>query len=179
MVDAAIELFAQQGFPGTGVAAIAERAGITPSAVIHHFGSKDAVLQAVLDEYDARAVARVARRAGGVDGLVEQLIADAEYMISERGLALVHVVLQAEHLDGHSSVRERFRERSRVLRGHIAAVVGSERPDMDAGAVATELLAFLEGAVTLWLLDPGTVDLPALYRGYLGRLFRPAEGSTA
>ncbi|SMD21901.1 hypothetical protein [Kibdelosporangium aridum] len=42
---------------------------------------------------------------------------------------------------------------------------------MDAGAVATELLAFLEGAVTLWLLDPGTVDLPALYRRYLDRLF--------
>nr|WP_143446815.1 TetR family transcriptional regulator C-terminal domain-containing protein [Kibdelosporangium aridum] len=68
-------------------------------------------------------------------------------------------------------VAQRFRERAKLLRHHISDTIHRERPDMDAGAVATELLAFLEGAVTLWLLDPGTVDLPALYRRYLDRLF--------
>ncbi|WP_031112422.1 helix-turn-helix domain-containing protein, partial [Streptomyces sp. NRRL S-146] len=50
MVDAAIELFARQGVRGTGVAAVAERAGATPSALIHHFGSKDGLVRAVLEE---------------------------------------------------------------------------------------------------------------------------------
>ncbi|MFC0107251.1 TetR family transcriptional regulator C-terminal domain-containing protein [Kibdelosporangium aridum] len=125
----------------------------------------------MLDEYDARAAARVTKHVGGIKGLVDALVADAEYMTSERGLALLHVVLQAEHLSGESPVRERFRERASLLRHHISDTIRRERPDMDAEAVATELLAFLEGAVTLWLLDPGTVDLPALYRGCLDRLF--------
>lgn len=128
-------------------------------------------MQAVLDEYDARAAARVTSHAGGINGLVKALIADAEYMTSERGLAMLHIVLQAEHLFDESTVHERFLQRARRLRHHISDTIRRDRPAMDAEAVATELHAFMEGAVTLWLLDPGTVDLPALYRGYLARLF--------
>lgn len=48
--DAAIELFAAQGFGGTSVKAIAEVAGVSPGLVIHHYGSKDA-LRRVCDEH--------------------------------------------------------------------------------------------------------------------------------
>ncbi|MEV0680900.1 helix-turn-helix domain-containing protein [Actinosynnema sp. NPDC050436] len=235
LVDAAIELFGQQGYAATGVAAIATRAGVTPSAVIHHFGSKENLLRAVLDEFDVRAAARVAehlvgvgpaceagtgidgaatpnsshvgdgavpaepestsvatpaqsdggarstpakpgggvatpdrpdgggRFAGGKAGLVAALLADADYTMAHAGLATLHVVLQAEHLSATGSeVRERFLARNRALRRAFAEVVG------EVGAA--ELVAFLEGALTLWLLDPATVDLRALYESYLSRL---------
>ncbi|TQM81495.1 TetR family transcriptional regulator [Saccharothrix saharensis] len=163
LVDAAIELFGAQGYAGTGVAAIAARAGVTPSALIHHFGSKENLLKAVLDEFDARAAARVSRHADqGVEGLKAALLADADYTMAHKGLATLHVVLQAEHLAGDTDVRARFLARNRALRRAFAARLGEDR--------ATELVAFLEGALTLWLLDPGTVDLRALYEGYLRRL---------
>lgn len=164
MVDAAIELFGQQGYAGTGVAAIAARAGVTPSAVIHHFGSKENLLRAVLDEFDARAAARVSGHLdGGKGGLIAALLADAEHTAQHAGLATLHIVLQAEHLAAlGSEVRERFLTRSRALRSACAALLGEE--------AAVELAAFLEGAVTLWLLDPERVDLPALYARYLSRL---------
>ncbi len=38
--DAAIEVFAQEGFAQATVRAIAARAGVSPGLVIHHFGSK-------------------------------------------------------------------------------------------------------------------------------------------
>ncbi|MFC7616599.1 TetR/AcrR family transcriptional regulator [Actinokineospora soli] len=64
LVDAAIELFGAHGYANTTVAAVAEKAGVTPSALIHHFGSKENLLRAVLDEFDARSAARVAEHAG-------------------------------------------------------------------------------------------------------------------
>lgn len=145
------------------MAAVAARAGVTPSAVIHHFGSKENLLKAVLDEFDARAAARVAEHVDrGVDGLKAALLSDADYTMEHKGLATLHVVLQAEHLAGDSEVRTRFLARNRALRRAFADRLGADR--------AAELAAFLEGALTLWLLDPETVDLRALYEGYLRRL---------
>lgn len=163
IVDAAIELFGRNGYAGTRVAAIAKAAGVTPSAVIHHFGSKENLLKAVLDEFDARAAARVTSK-----DLVRALLDDAEYTMAHKGLATLHTVLQAEHLATESEVRERFRTRNRLLRRHFAEVLG------EAGA--TELIAFLEGALTVWLLDPETTDLRAMYERYLARLDAPSAG---
>ncbi len=54
IVDAALALFAERGYPGVSVRDIAERAGTTHGLLRHHFGSKDGVWRAVLDEADAR-----------------------------------------------------------------------------------------------------------------------------
>ncbi|MEX0790299.1 MAG: TetR family transcriptional regulator [Actinomycetota bacterium] len=53
--DAAITLFGDRGFDGTGMRAIAASAGVSPALVIHHFGSK-AGLRRVCDEYVAAVV---------------------------------------------------------------------------------------------------------------------------
>ncbi|HKJ12882.1 MAG TPA: TetR family transcriptional regulator [Ornithinimicrobium sp.] len=47
--DAALALFGERGFPRTTVRAIAERAGVSPGLVVHHFGSKDGLRDAVDD----------------------------------------------------------------------------------------------------------------------------------
>ncbi|MGB7449437.1 MAG: TetR family transcriptional regulator [Ornithinimicrobium sp.] len=47
--DAAIELFGERGFRATTVRAIAEHAGVSAALVVHHFGSKDGLRQAVDD----------------------------------------------------------------------------------------------------------------------------------
>ncbi|MDX3658289.1 helix-turn-helix domain containing protein [Streptomyces sp. ID05-26A] len=165
IVDAAIELFGANGYAGTGVAAIAKKAGVTPSAVIHHFGSKENLLRAVLDEFDARAAARVTG-----SELVQALLDDAEHTMAHKGLATLHTVLQAEHLARDDEITRRFRARNRVLRGHFAGVLGE--------AAALELIAFLEGALTVWLLDPETTDLRAMYARYLSRLQNGDTGPT-
>jgi AcrR family transcriptional regulator len=45
--DAALVLFAERGFAATTVRAIAERAGVTPGLVVHHYGTKHALREAV------------------------------------------------------------------------------------------------------------------------------------
>lgn len=176
MVDAAIELFARQGVRGTGVAAIAERAGATPSALIHHFGSKDGLVQAVLEEADRRALERlsVTRDAEPtLDQAFDWFVRDAEHTAaSERRLAALHTTLTAENLEPGSVLHTWFRDRGRALRAHLVALFtravadGSARADLDAELLAAETAAFIEGAHLLWLLDPEKVDLTEVHRSY-------------
>ncbi|WP_171109834.1 MULTISPECIES: TetR/AcrR family transcriptional regulator [Streptomyces] len=176
MVDAAIELFARQGVRGTGVAAIAERAGATPSAVIHHFGSKDGLVQAVLEEADRRALERLSIPPG-VEPTLDQafgwFVRDAVHTATtERELAALHTTLTAENLEPGSVLHTWFRDRGRFLRARLVSLFtramaeGSARADLDPAVLAAETAAFIEGAHLLWLLDPEQVDLTVIHRSY-------------
>jgi len=48
LVATARELFAQQGYDGTSIRAITERAGVNLAAVTYHFGTKEALYAAVV-----------------------------------------------------------------------------------------------------------------------------------
>ncbi|MFD7629772.1 TetR/AcrR family transcriptional regulator [Streptomyces sp. NPDC059851] len=191
MVDAAIELFARQGVRGTGVAAVAAQAGVTPSALIHHFGSKDGLVRAVLQEADRRALERLSITADAEPTLrqaIDWFVRDAEHTAAtERALAALHTALTAENLDPGSPLHTWFRDRGRALRSRLASLFtraaadGTAYPGIDAEALAAEVAAFLEGAHLLWLLDPERIDLVALHRGYFDGLtarLRPAPEIT-
>jgi AcrR family transcriptional regulator len=49
ILDAAEELFAQQGFDATSIRAVTRHAGMNPAAVHYHFGSKEVLLRALLE----------------------------------------------------------------------------------------------------------------------------------
>lgn len=49
--EAAIELYRERGIAPTTIVAIAERADVARGTVLHHFGSADGLLDAVLDEF--------------------------------------------------------------------------------------------------------------------------------
>lgn len=60
IVRAVVECVDQVGFQRTTANAIAQRAGVTWGAVQHHFGGKDGILGAVLDDTFARFAERFA-----------------------------------------------------------------------------------------------------------------------
>ncbi|NAS26123.1 TetR family transcriptional regulator [Herbidospora sp. NEAU-GS84] len=176
MVDAAIELFARQGVRGTGVAAVAERAGATPSALIHHFGSKDGLVQAVLEEADRRALERLSASPDAeptLDQAFEWFVRDAGHTAAaDRDLAALHTTLTAENLEPGAALHTWFRDRGRALRAHLTSLYGravadgSARAGLDPSILAAETAAFIEGAHLVWLLDPERVDLAAVHRSY-------------
>src|SRR6185503_10859631 len=74
ILDAAEELFMQQGFGGTSMRLLTAKAGVNLAAVNYHFGSKDALIEAVfrrrLDPMNAARVAALDEiEAGGAPGL--------------------------------------------------------------------------------------------------------------
>lgn len=51
ILDAADELFAQKGFDGTSTNDILEKVGIARGTLYHHFKSKEAIMDALIDRY--------------------------------------------------------------------------------------------------------------------------------
>jgi AcrR family transcriptional regulator len=73
LLDAACEVFAEQGFADTSIADVVERAGSSVGSLYHHFGGKSELFVALWQEYQhaqeeasSKAVAQV-RRAGVTD----------------------------------------------------------------------------------------------------------------
>jgi AcrR family transcriptional regulator len=57
LLDAAARVYAARGFAGATLDDVAEEAGLTKGAVYGHFGSKDNLLVALMDEYLAAEIA--------------------------------------------------------------------------------------------------------------------------
>src|SRR5687768_845331 len=51
VLDAALHLFAHQGYRGTTMRDIADRAKVSTGNVYHHFPDKEAIFLALIDEY--------------------------------------------------------------------------------------------------------------------------------
>lgn len=73
LIDVATELFATNGYEGTAIPAVLDAAGVSRGALYHHFESKEALFEAVLQSVEAEATLKVTRAARGatdpLDGL--------------------------------------------------------------------------------------------------------------
>jgi AcrR family transcriptional regulator len=69
-------LFTERGFEATSIDDIAEAAGVAKGAVYHHFASREAVFQRVLEDMQAAiAAAPLPAEASAPDDLIEQIAA--------------------------------------------------------------------------------------------------------
>ena len=59
ILNAAIELFIQYGFHATSTSKVAKRAGVSEGLIFRHFESKRGLLQAILEEGNARIRAEI------------------------------------------------------------------------------------------------------------------------
>src|SRR5690606_41988824 len=80
ILDTAEVLFAQKGFAETSLRAITSKAGVNLAAVNYHFGSKEALIQAVFERFLRPFCTHL-------EGLLEELESVAEPVTVERLLA--------------------------------------------------------------------------------------------
>ena len=73
LLAAARDLFAEHGFAATGREQIAERAGVTRGALYHHFGSKELLFRAVVEELEVELGTQVMMAAATSSDAAEQL----------------------------------------------------------------------------------------------------------
>lgn len=170
ILDAAVELFASKGYRGTGVAALAERVGMTATGMLYYFGSKERLLQEVVAERDRREVLDLnALTLSSFRALGRH---NAETAILTR----LYVVLGAESLDDADPLHEFFIERYEMARALVRSVLEHEleeghlRPDVDVEQIALEIIATLMGLEIQWLHDPAMVDLAQAVETYFDRL---------
>ncbi|WP_327089463.1 TetR/AcrR family transcriptional regulator [Nonomuraea sp. NBC_01738] len=175
--------FAENGYRGASLARIAERVEISQAGLLHHFKSKELLLLAVLDYRDQLDVRRVSFDGVGGKAVLRSLIEVVEYNARVPGLVQLFSVISGEAVTadhpGHAWARGRYRRLRTEVAGALrrGAESGELRADLDAESHADRLIAMMDGLQTQWLIDPDQVDMPAIFRAYVGDLLETLSAS--
>ena len=138
---------------------------------MHHFGSKEGLLLAVLearDESNGEELLELFGRGELVRGLRGLVRANS----LERDLIRLYTTLGTEATDPAHPAHDHFRTRYADIRGYLASGIEQARrtgalpPGPDAGEVAASLLAVMDGLQTQWLLDE-SFDMAAAFDAHL------------
>jgi AcrR family transcriptional regulator len=173
ILDAAVELFAAKGYRSTGVAALAERVGMTAPGMLYYFGSKEGLLRETVAERDRAS----APHAGDVGDLAS-LRDIGKHNVETATLVRLYVVLGAESFDPDDPLHDFFVERYETARALTRTLLERElaqgriRADADIEQLAREIIAVIMGLEVQWLADPERVDLETSIRDYIDRLLR-------
>lgn len=167
ILDAAIRTFGRQGYRQGALKDIAAEVGISLQGVLHHFGTKEALLAATLrhrNEIRAASFDTI-RNEQGVVALFESFLTQN---VAEPELMRLYVTLAAEATDeqhpAHAYFVERYAETWRMARSAVQA-------DQERGRVAPgdpdqrahELIALSDGLQLQYLLGV-PMDLVTTFR---------------
>lgn len=167
ILEVAQRLLVRQGWRSTAISQIAREAGVSSAGVLHHFPSKEHLLNAVLDARDADDMAHADF---SLDTL-EQLANVARRFERSPDLIGSFIVILIENLGLDDPLHERVYKRHRVGARLIADSIrqgqrsGRYRTDVDPVVKAAEIQAFLNGMETSWLLDP-SIPVTEVFREY-------------
>jgi AcrR family transcriptional regulator len=171
ILSVAERLLTRNGGRGTTLGQIAQEAGVSQAGLLHHFESKEQLLHAVLDARDAVDEPRLDRS----DDIIDQLRSVTERFQRAPELIGTFSVLLAESLDPGAPLHGRFLRRYRAAVETVAKGIrrgqqaGKYRTDVDATVKATEIVAFIYGMETSWLLDP-SIPLTEVFGEYMNSL---------
>ncbi|MCU1640476.1 MAG: TetR/AcrR family transcriptional regulator [Nocardia sp.] len=163
ILRAALEAFAERGYAGTSLTAVAKRAGLSGPGLLHHFPDKCALLAAVLETHgqkDLETGERAVEFADlDLDAALELLIRITERNLAHRDvIRLAHLCALAAD-DGTEVAVDWARARLERLRADILAFVAQARargeiPDgAETDAAASLITATFLGLEHQWLVD--------------------------
>jgi AcrR family transcriptional regulator len=174
-------LLMRNGWRNTTLAQIAGEAGVTPAGLLHHFESKEQLLHAVLDARDADDDSHADR----TGDLITQIAQVADRFDRAPELLGTFTVLLVENVLPDAPLHDRMLARHREAVDIVAQLIrngqadGRYRTDIDPAIKAVEILAFIHGMETTWLLDP-SIPLAEVFKQYaetLARDFAPTKKS--
>jgi AcrR family transcriptional regulator len=175
IIAVAVDVFGEHGFAGGSIRAIAEQACVSHAALIQHFGSKEGMLMAVLQEWDRQTVDARLTDVSGLD-YFRRLPAVMGAHQHNRGLLQLFTTIAGEASGpshpAHDFIKQRYATNLATLARHLQRAV-------DAGDVAPLtpaeidievrlVTAILDGIGLQWLLDP-TADMASSVDTYVTR----------
>jgi len=135
LIAIARRMFADRGYEDTSIEAVLREAGVSRGSLYHHFASKEALFEAVLDDVEVRVGGAVVEAAGDAAGPVAALRAGFLAWIRIAGDPVVQRILLIDAPSVLGWERWRAMEERHALgliRATLQAVAdgGSLRPDL-------------------------------------------------
>lgn len=185
MLDAAVDLIAEGGLAAMTFAAIGERSDFSRTLVTYRFGSRDGLIEALVDHIVSGWTEREilqgeeavpdhqlvpeAKGRPGLDGVIILIEAiHSQFKRDQRWLRALYTLMFAA-TGPDEELRMRFSSFHRDFRRDLSKIIsdgqadGSIRGDIAPDDEATVILGGLRGIGYQWLLDPENLDpSPAL-----------------
>lgn len=183
IVRAAAKTFGTKGYQKGSLIDIAAQVGMTHAGVLHHFGSKEALLIAVLKYRDEEGLETLSgqKMPLGLDLFVHLYRTAAENAHRE-GLVQTYAAITGESVtEGHparSFVISRFTALRGLIEDALQVVCGPDLPDDIRTHAATSVIGVMDGIQLQWLLDKDSVDLPEATRFALEAILVAAKAGT-
>jgi AcrR family transcriptional regulator len=178
LLDAASELFAEQGYGATSIPDICARAGLTKGGFYSNFANKDALFLALLDRSWRRRAAWIRRALPHSEVVAQKDPVDPEVVpVTGAGVDRQWTLVSTEfslHAIRHHDVAVLLVEHERRVRSELAVLVADalERagrvPTIPVDGLARMIVAITEGS-----------DIQALTDEAAGAPFNPEQGPRA
>ena len=179
IIDAAMDLFGEVGYPATALSDIIERAELTTGAFYFHFDSKESLASAIIEEGTA-AVGEAFRNVGessspALENLIHGMFVVADLFVGDK-LACTAAQLTRELGEFNGAA-------SRIYGGWLAAMTaqtrqasaeGDVRADVESEDVGEAIISVMLGATVMsdaasgggdligWLIRTWAILLPAI-----------------
>lgn len=192
--DAAIKLFARNGYANASLEQIAAAAKFTKGAIYYYFKSKERLLLQILDDIEARSVARTAEavkscEGSTVDRLIEFNFSQARWAASYPNDLAILMLTSIESANRKGKVTNRIAKIYDNMRAIIDGILNDAKAQGDIPESATTdelvlaILAIHDGNMLLWYrsgLQPemGRVLTAAATRTILDRYNELRAGRT-
>lgn len=167
ILAAAFQVFSTSGYRAGSLRDVADKVGLSQAGLLHHFPSKEALLEALLTLRDEESVKLAGAGQGTGTEVLRGLVALTRYNTTIPGLVSLYCILSAEATDPSHPAHAYFLRRYIWVRGLLEEAfteverLGRLRPGVVPAAAARQLIALMDGLQVQWLLDSRSVDMPA------------------
>ncbi|MFA0994951.1 MULTISPECIES: TetR/AcrR family transcriptional regulator [Pseudomonas syringae group] len=187
IIQAAMIIFARDGYAGASLTNIAKVAGISQVGLLHHFPNKLALLQAVLEHRDTYVASRLqeADQDGSLQGFMSFLKLVMSFSIEDAAVSQALMIINTESLSVTHPAHRWFSERFGIVHSHLQAHLnaliqaGEVRSDVDVRQISLEIAAMMDGMQIQWLRSPGDVQIEQAFARFIERLARDLTGRQA
>jgi AcrR family transcriptional regulator len=175
ILDAALDVFAQQGYHAGSLREVAARVALSEAGVLHHFASKAELLTAVLARHDALVEDAVVPRTPSGEERLARMLQIARQNALRPGVIELFIRLAAEATAADHPAHAFFVRRLDYTRTQLRTAFtdlsdrGLLAEGVEIHSATVTSIAVWNGLQLQWLMDP-TVDVPAELAGHLQRL---------
>lgn len=161
LLNAALVVFSRKGYAAARLSDIAQAAGVTRGAIYHHFGGKEELFIALLDDASSistKAIEQAVAQGGSLLEVLARILVTTFRLFEEdsrfrqvMALSLANFNLDLLAQRSHQEAEALVASISQALAGGIAS--GDLRADLDPKDAARAMLAYQNGMALLWLTN--------------------------
>lgn len=171
ILEVATDIFGTQGFRAATMLQIAAACDISRTGLLHHFPTKESLLEAVLARRDAGSLEQPEPAADADPRIrLRRILAVVEHNATQPRIVNLFSVLSAEAGEPSHPAHDYFAQRYRHLRADLReacrtlAATDQLAPGVDPHALAVEIIALMDGLQVQWVLAPEDIDMVAILR---------------